>query len=88
MSVQIVWHAALPGNSAQDLTRFHIAEWLRENGVNPDVVSCAHDVIVRDGEVHFTELLLDERGGKYIDRETDAAAQKESSHPITVPYGK
>lgn len=65
-----------------------ICDWLRANGVDPNVVTLRRDVevVLLDGPaIVREEYLLNERGRKYIDPVTEDAATRMVHSLLRVP---
>jgi hypothetical protein len=66
----------------------YVAEWLRANGIDINVVSVGEDIYIDNGRVFYTEHKLNAEGCKYVDPATDEVAQRDTWRVITVPFGK
>jgi hypothetical protein len=70
--------------------REELCEWLRANGINPDCVPIHNEISVETsanstGLIQYTAYLLTADGHKYLDPETDDAAQEQRTVPLVAP---
>lgn len=80
----------VPAVVPDDAERAAVAQWLAENGIDPNDVALAQPVVIEqepaDGErrIRYTELLRSAAGYKYVDFSTGHAAMEERTAPLKV----
>lgn len=85
-NVVMVWHGGIDDAEEREALRVYLADWFQRNGVDPDSVKL-DEVCIAEGRVYFTKYLRNAFGRKYTDSSGDAAVT-DTSHPITIPFGK